>query len=198
MNDLPIDLQIQMLADGELGHDERSELLKSMEHHPQRWQQLALAFVDNQVVQEAIRQPAITEPIHTNLRRDSASSVKRQRGRFIRGWLAMAVCLSIGLLSGMWIPGDESNTTQPGAMSQSDDRTPAATEAARLTPTSLEDAISRSTSPIPIRFRRQLLQAGYVVNERQTNETVELPIGGSIDIPVRQVQIQYLGLAAYQ
>lgn len=63
---------------------------------------------------------------------------------------------------------------------------------------SLSEAMARSTLPIPTGFRREMLKAGYLVSENRETATVDLPIGGSVEIPIRTIEIEFLGLAAYQ
>ena len=61
-----------------------------------------------------------------------------------------------------------------------------------------EDAVARSATPAPDSFRARLLQSGYFVDENHTLASVTLPTGEQVEIPIRQVNVRYLGNAAYQ
>ena len=61
----------------------------------------------------------------------------------------------------------------------------------------LSDALSRCSTPIPDQFRRDMLSAGYVINEDHDIRKVSLPFGGTIEMPVRNFEVQYLGTSAF-
>ena len=65
-------------------------------------------------------------------------------------------------------------------------------------PMALAEALARSSTPVSAGFRRSLLEAGYFVDEVDKMAEVELPNGNSIRMPIRQVNIHYLGMSAYQ
>ena len=62
----------------------------------------------------------------------------------------------------------------------------------------LEDALARSIRPGSLDTHRAFLKAGYLVDESSEIASVELPTGNSVQMPVRQVKIRYLGNAAFQ
>ena len=62
----------------------------------------------------------------------------------------------------------------------------------------LAEALARSVKPISMEARRELLKAGYLINEVPQIANVQLPSGQAFEMPVRRFNIQYLGNAAYQ
>lgn len=58
---------LQRLVDGELSHDERARLLQSMEAYPEQWREVALALIEDRVMQRDIATlidlPGITQTV---------------------------------------------------------------------------------------------------------------------------------------
>src|ERR1035437_1404153 len=54
--DMPIDLQLDLLVDEELPDQARRALLKSLDHTPGRWRDLSIRFLQRQVENKALRQ----------------------------------------------------------------------------------------------------------------------------------------------
>jgi hypothetical protein len=67
-----------------------------------------------------------------------------------------------------------------------------------LTSLTLEDALARSGMPISVKTRRELMKHGYVVRESKTPTEVLLPTGIKIEVPVRHIDVDYLGAQTYQ
>ena len=188
---------IQLLADGQLSHDQRSRFLDSISDDPGQWRELALAFVENQVLNEALHENAQVNRIHrsqkadiVNMQQADASPARRM------SWLAVAASLAVGLLTGFLLFSGQS----PESVSGSSPRPEVGTDTAVEVPDSipLEEALARSARPVSLDARRELLRAGYFVDETRQVADVELPTGKLIQMPVREFKIHYLGNAAFQ
>ena len=54
-DDLPVDLQLDLLADGELPEAQRRELLERMDRAPAQWRGLAIRFLQQQTEKQSVR-----------------------------------------------------------------------------------------------------------------------------------------------
>lgn len=62
----------------------------------------------------------------------------------------------------------------------------------------ISEALSRCVTPVPDNFHRDMIAAGYLIDERQRITSVRLPTGEKMDIPIREIKIHELGMSAYQ
>ena len=211
--------QIQFLVDGELSNKDRHSFLRSLDETSGGWKQLALAFVEQQLMDEAFA------PLASEMKEASrepyvpkAPSVPwNQQVHSFRFWASFITAALVGFLCGVFGMSTSPNTftkSQPnitandltaGSMDSKDSRksdqeeTRTSGAASPINqPISLAEAISRSIHPIPTPFRHEMLKAGYRVFEDQKQATVKLPTGGSIELPIRDVQIKYVGISAFQ
>lgn len=104
-------LRFDRLVDGELSDDQRRALLASLDEKPEAWRGLALAFVEAQTWQRAMRQlvepreqPAIAPASQARSDRASAAAIpSRSRGRWSTAAgtsLAVAAALLVAFLLG--------------------------------------------------------------------------------------------------
>ena len=191
---------VQRFVDGDLDAKSRQQFLRQVEQSgdAQAWKQLALAFAEKQILDQSLLALANAEMANAPMSvpklagRPNLYSFKKSP---LLGIAALILVLLVGYVAGAW------STQLPGSASQLDsgvavvNRVPDSIESL---PLALSDALARRAWPIPDDFRRDLLQAGYVLNEDQQLEQVELPFGGTIEVPVRSIDIRFLGQSAYQ
>ena len=191
--------RIQLLADGELSHDDRRQFLAAIEQDSELWREIAVAFVEKQVLDAALAADQIRlEPNYSLPARNSDSNNRSA----LPWWIGIAASLVLGLLAGvLW----NSNPTAPSIAQHStsivrnNDRTAPNDPASESHPKlRLDEALARSVKPISMEARRELLKAGYLINEVPQIANVQLPSGQAFEMPVRRFKIQYLGYAAYQ
>lgn len=194
MNDF--ETSVQQMIDGELAHDDRIRLVEGLEAKPELWRQVGLAFLENQLLCETLKSTDGENASNSCSRTEHVGRPIVHPNRASRipviAWLtAMAACLLLGVFVG------SSSTTKGQSIAA---QTPAEDDLTEHPVVNAEfaDAIARSATPIPNHFRRELLKAGFLVNEVETLKTVMSPIGGSVDIPIREVEIKYLGNSIYQ
>lgn len=201
---------IQRLVDGELEHSARSKWLSELHEESASWRALALAFIEKQITDEALRDFQIADAPKDNnhdhaSRFAEATSAKPSNTslanlRHNAMWiLGLATCLLVGVFIGSEMttaPTDPVAVQTTDAPKQSeqpnkDRNDPTGT-------TELADALSRSGAPVPDDFRRALLRAGYSLRDKRTITNVSLPSGGQIELPVRDVDVTYVGLNSFQ
>ncbi len=186
---------IQKLVDGELEHQVRSQLLSSLESDSPVWRKIALAFVENQVFAEALRCP-----LEQKASRPVEEASEAQHGnRRLTVWLAgLAACLMLGFFVGFVLKAK----TPPRYSQARFDAVPSVNqgnaEAGDASNLALADALSRSVVPVPDEFRRALRKAGYSIQDKQTITNVDLPSGGQIELPIRRVNVTFVGLSSFQ
>lgn len=207
---------IQLLVDGELTHARRSEFLRGLSSDSKGWRDIALAFVERQVLDESLaakkdpRQTSILVQMPAEKRkiRPSSPSGKQLDSRSTRQWRSaalwsatIAACFFIGLALGKW--GNPSTTSNRDSVAAIAD-TPSNPQPLAKTPQEndggipLADALARAVYPIPVELRRELMKRGYLITELDQLSKVQLPTGQLVEIPVRQVAVTYLGNATYQ
>ena len=196
------EITLQLLVDGELSSAERNRFIRSLEQNPARYRRVALAYVEQQVTDEVCRDLVAHNPVENrnvcsdnSLRSNVTAHSKSGRPEIHKTiWF---VALAASLLLGVFI-GHANNISRRQSISKKDvpqQRIEAREAGSR---NRLADAIAKSPMPIPFEFRNRLLKAGYLISENETFTEVELPVGGTVSIPTRQVEIQYLGLSVYQ
>lgn len=196
---------MQQLVDGELSHSARSQWLSGVADDSALWRDLALAFVEKQITDEALcdfvqcdfvkdetsaQHPTQTQPIAVKQSTPSAGS-HASRSRVLMWVAGLAACLLAGFFVGSEFPESRSI---PMEVSNQVNETPAPA----VSSIGLADALSRSNAPVPNEFRRALLKAGYALKDRQTIANVTLPSGGRIELPVRDVDVTFVGLSSFQ
>ena len=191
--------RIQMLADGELSHDDRCQFLASIKQGSELWREIAVAFVEKQVLDVALGADQIRlEPKRSLPARNSDSNDRSA----LPWWIAIAASLVLGLLAGvLWNSNPTALTVaqhSTSIMRHNDGTASKELAAEELPKLRLDEALARSIKPISMQARRELLKAGYLVDEVPQIASVQLPSGQAIEMPVRRFNIQYLGNAAYQ
>lgn len=200
---------IDQLVDGELNHSTRSQWLSKLDPDSPLWRDLALAFVEKQVTDEALcgfSMPAATiqqKPVgsHINttgiLAPHSAVHTRTENRRWRPLlWLAgLAACL----LAGVFIGKQSVSRPNMTVVENNDGSNESSNlDASAKSTTDLADALSRSVAPVPVEFRRALMKAGYSLHDRRTITNVTLPSGGQIELPIRDVDVTYVGLDSFQ
>ena len=87
---------IELLVDGELTDERRRQLLLSCENQPERWREVALAFVEAQILRTEVR--SLVNDVAPSAQKNEQPILKRSRYDWLnRPWaLAAAVLVSIG------------------------------------------------------------------------------------------------------
>lgn len=188
--------KLQLLVDGELDQHSRTQLVEQCEKQTELWRQLGAAFVANQIINEVcinVRRDQCRRSLVAQANRSTTDNLKPSRPIPLTAWF---VALAASLLIGIFLGGFYNSPNFNPILVQSDTNQMAPPEKPEFL--DLADAISRSTLPIPTNFRRELLKAGFHVDELQRVTTVDLPIGGSVEIPIRHVEIKFMGSDLYQ
>jgi hypothetical protein len=197
---------IQRLVDGELEHPLRSQWLSSVAADSPLWRELALAFVERQLFDEALGALVSDDQPATRVKevgeREKVRTNNDSRSRSFRvSWIAgLAASLLIGFLTGgILYQGTDSTGMRiedPAPLNAAMESRGAETQ--RSDSIGLADALSRSVAPVPNEFRRALRKAGYSLRDRQTITNVSLPSGGQIEMPVRHVDVEFIGISTFQ
>lgn len=198
---------IRRLVDGELDHQSRSQWLAGITHDSPVWREVALAFVEKQLFDEALgtleteEQPTASVEVVDEKQMSRADNDSLHRSSAV-SWIAgLAACFLFGSLMGYILnrQGDVSamQVIEP-VPSKALLVKRSAAETTVPTPIGLADALSRSASPVPDSFRRALRKAGYSLSDRQRITNVSLPSGGQIELPVRHVDVKFIGISTFQ
>ena len=183
---------VQRLVDSDLSPRERNELLNRAGNE-NLWRSIALAFMEAQSLDQTFGDLKVSEDVE-----EAARLFPRRKLAFSNGvsvlWrygciAATAATLLLMLYSGSLLNQTTTEQTQTIAHAENshDDRA-----------IDLEEALARSGAPVPERFKLDLLHAGYLLSESNQVADVNLPFGGTVQMPVRKFDIRYLGQAAFQ
>ena len=186
MNRIPTEQTIDQLVHGELAWDDRNLVLQQIEEAPEMWRQLAIAFVEKQMLDEAattyLNQPQ-AQP--TNTKTLPARTHHSPAGM---GPLWTAACILLSICAGIWL-----NTLWSGPSR------PQPTEVVELDEeVGLEDALARCTGPEVELFRRELLREGILIDQTHDLRNVVLPNGHRVPMRLRGYRVEFLGAATYQ
>jgi hypothetical protein len=199
--------KIEKLVDGELSHADRSSLLDAIPNGSDHWKHIALAFVEKQIFDESMAEVFSDSPpskqhslAAKSFVSDGEARDDRMRLHAVR-WLAgLAACLLLGVFIGssLFATGNFSLTQNrnPTGIGPATELRPSPAEEANSI--GLAEALSRSGSPVPAEFQLALRRAGYSYADEQVMTEVSLPDGGAIEIPVRKVRVEYVGLNSFQ
>ncbi len=181
---------LRRLIDGELKPEERAQVIQRIDQQPEMWRRVALEFLHGQMLDRALGQHVahhIDErpPLRKRPRPDRLVALTPIANR-----LAMAAVFALMIALGYSL----------GRVGHSPPfRDPEPNHAAiDETELQLTDALAKCVTPVPDSFRRELLMAGYYLAENQRLARVALPTGGTLDMPVRQFDIHYIGQDAFQ
>ncbi len=200
---------MQKLVDGELRHDARSQWLAGLSYDSTLWRDMALAFVEKQVTDEALRDFVIADAVTRGSKQSmipiaiQASSLtttdSQDRWRISMWFAGLATCLLVGFFVGAEFKTSlpDTNDTQQMVASRPAKLSTQGSDAPALA-IGLADALSRSSAPVPNEFRRALLKAGYALKDRQAMTNVMLPSGGQIELPIRDVDVTFVGMNSFQ
>lgn len=195
-------LTLQKLVDNELNQKELDSLIDVVESDDQQGRLVAMAFIEKQLFDRVITQEMSKQvPDLTKAKNGTPDKPSRSR----RMLVAMAASVGFALLVG-FVSGQQFNQPQAigsaGAASSTEDsssnRIVETEQNFEFDEQALEDALARSWTPVPLGFKRELLRGGYVLQEQQRFTKVSLPGGDTIDVPIRKVNIEYLGQATIQ
>ena len=197
MNNNTQSKMIQKLVDGELSHNDRSQWMSGLTDGSETWRELALAFVEKQVIGEALEGITTEVPKAFVAPKNQIEETGSQRRARTLIWLVgLTACLLAGVFIGAQYAAQNSDSVVVNQDINS--QPPKQNIQEQDTAIGLADALSRSGSPVPNEFRRALLKAGYSLRDGQTIANVTLPTGGQIELPVRDVDVTYVGLRAFQ
>ena len=221
MNQLEFRADMQRLADGELTQEQRARVLRAMPAEAGQWRELALAFVERQILDESLMgteqvggapNGSANEctAIRLNVQPDKTLRNGRSRPERSGNWnaralwiAAIAASLLIGIALGNWRANGDSNNSNSLAETRVSPTDADRTDIASATQQEhsgmpLAEALSRASYPIPVDLRRELMKCGYLITELDQLSKVQLPTGQLVEMPVRQVAVTYLGNATYQ
>lgn len=190
---------IQRLVDGELTHHARSQLLSGIADDSRLWREISLAFVEKQLLDEALGTLIDDAPQSSQIELGDEEPLARvasttSHHSSVKSWIAgLAACLIVGFFLGFVL-----NKGGGPPVMQVDDPSPSKALLVERSSIDLADALSRTAVPVPNEFRRALRKAGYSLSDRQTITNVSLPSGGQIELPVRQVDVKFVGISSFQ
>ncbi len=217
MKKTDIRADLQRLADGELRQEQRTQILRAMPVDSGHWRELALAFVERQILDESLmgtehigetpsggagERPTLRlniQPV-TNFTNGRSRQDRSARGSARALWIAaIGASLMIGIALGNWQSRSTSNATGPVAVIPKAQVSPhPANDVQNPSGMPLAEALSRTTYPIPVDLRREMMKRGYLITELDQLSKVQLPTGQLVELPVRQVAVTYLGNETYQ
>jgi hypothetical protein len=119
-------LDLQRIVDGELSHELRAELLRSLGPDSSQWQELALLLLEDQELSKQIRSEPPLEPlslVRAGLESDVLRTTHSKKSSL--GYRLLAVCaiFSVGLGSGIWfkaIAPESASTSQASSLTKSE------------------------------------------------------------------------------
>ena len=189
---------IQLLVDGELSHDDRCQFLSTIDRGSELWCEIAVAFVEKQILDASLG----GNPADIETAAPLATRQPTPKKQALPLWIAIAASLLLGLLAGTWW---NSNTNAPSiaegpTVTRNQDTTTASGNESNggQPQLQLDEALARSVKPISLQAKRELLKAGYLIDEVPQMASVRLHSGQAIEMPIRQFNVHYLGNAAYQ
>ena len=211
---ISLDRMMDRMADGELSSDEQRNLLLKCEEED-RWRELALTYVESQVLGGELSQPSFLSDVNASSKEMAAPS--RNNSKPSRDWnvmsLAAAVLLSLGLGYGLgwWWQGDSNlSSLQMAKDNQTSPAPPIVKNKVQTVPYYVSDALNgkrQVTLPIveasdlgpnwqqqlqrtslPEDLVRELHSKGMKVRHRRTMEHVRLEDGRVMIIPIDYFQ----------
>ncbi len=185
---------LQRLVDGELCSDERADVIRQLDQYPDGWRRVALEFLHQQLLNQAIGDDVADHlPASQQIGAiESKPTMPRILNKYWTNPIATVVILLLMVSLGYSL-AQLGNRFDAVAEDSS-----AAIQAESESKLSLADALAKCVTPVPDSFRREMLSAGYFLVEDQQLAQVTLPTGGTIEMPVRQFDIHYIGEAAFQ
>ena len=210
------DVTIQLIVDGEMSIKRREQLLHGLHHDDPTWKRLACAFMANQSLDKVIGKMVDAEygadmsgalPLRmgsdgqvetlknhqpTNSHLAQEKTLPRNKSFLGLRQLSLAICVAIALCAVSFGIGKAwfsetvvVETAVPATDGVASDL-------------SFSEALSRCVTPVPDDFHRDMIKAGFLIDERQRITSVRLPTGEKMEIPIREVQVHELGMSAYQ
>lgn len=159
--------QIQRLADGQLGFEERARLLREIDRgHISKWREVALMLVERDILAEA-----------------SVGSVSTRKAPATFARLAVAACLAIVCFA----LGRMMNA-QPAGVQEVAQSVPAS-----LPPLKSEAAYPVPSPALLLSTNEQLASSGYEASMLTRYVRANLDDGRQVVIPVSQVLLGYRG-----
>jgi hypothetical protein len=213
MNAQDFETQLQRLVDAELDHGSRCRFLNQIPNASANWRKIAVAFVEQQLMNEALGRSRLADSAATavpnsievaarNPLERVQTPVRRRAPGNPSWWTTLTICIFLGFVSGLFWSNRSAAKPESGPGIIRESRTP---EINRIPAASnitgeleLADALARSSQPLPVEFRRELMKFGYLITERDQISKVELPTGHWIEMPVRTVAVRFLGTNTYQ
>jgi len=190
--------QIDRLVDGELSDTERRALLLRLESEPDGWRRCALAFLEAQCLRETFAAPAICEVRPVATPRDARPSYSR-RWRHAASLSALAASIVAAFAAGWALrqkPLDDVQhapiATSVGSETKETALTPehAPAEVAANPPQPPELVVN---DPIVKRWE----ELGFRAQRQKRLVSVELNDGRKVELPVNEIQLEYVGSRTY-
>ena len=157
---------LQRCVDGEMSETEQQEYLRQLEHAPNGWRSLALAFVEHQLWSRA-GQSWIDDPEPIAAETHGPAIMNSRQNSWLRSAALLASCLlavGLGYLGGTyWRPGS------PGAMSIA---------SPGISPTGTKETESLSGVP-----NGQLASVGEVEFKNGSGSSIPLPLIDATKLP---------------
>jgi anti-sigma factor RsiW len=190
----PVDCrQIDRLVDGELSGNERRELLLRLESEPDGWRRCALAFLEAQSWRETFAAPA-SGADHPVVMPRAVHSVRIRRWRYGAMLTALAASIAVAFAAGWALhqrPALEAPDKPIANSGESDSKEtaqvpePAPVDVAANLPHRAEP----DANDLLVKRWEEL---GYRAERQKRQISVELRDGRKVDVPVDEIQLEYV------
>ena len=198
--------QLQRLVDSELSHEERQIFLSEIERTPELWREVALAFVERQVLEQELGS------MFQAVVKDPEKSVTKSPSYKRTLWpaaLAALLMLSLGFAAGQFFTQQASRGKPAGVVSANNaprESSDASQPSYRLKLSAMSQTGSPQTIEVPIYEQAQLQRQspaqqandalsarGYAVDWDTNYLTGQLQDGRRLIVPVKSPAIHYYG-----
>ncbi len=175
-----LDRSIDLLIDGELDEGARRILLEKLDAEPDGWRRCALAFLEAQAWQSAVKiaaKPA-SNPVFV-----LSKPIKKNAAM---SWLARAACVLVVFAVG-WSLGRNRGESRPTEVVRAAPTIAPTTVAAR--PTESETPPPQAPSYLQAKLERE----GFKIEQRVMIVPGRTPSGQRVNIPIEQTKVRFVG-----
>ncbi len=179
--------EIDALVDGELNDTYRYDLLQRIEQEPAQWRRVALAFLEAQSIQTALRTPS-KEIAPLKLIQPAAPKIAVSNPFSWRDFAILACCMLASLFLGYAFAHHQAGVIEPTPSNlavATAPQSPTIQSASTQQPVML----ARSLSP---EAKLELEKQGFLVQEQPRLVHVEVQ-GRSVPVYYHQVTLRYVG-----
>lgn len=191
---------LEALVDGELTEADRTELLRSLEADGTSWRRLAMAFLADQALRQALRphdggMGARAMPVLAAAQPPARQPERfARRLRWARGLAACLVCAALAFLAGVQVgrPDVSMDARGTGNRAPADEGSQVQMATHPVGPL----APPSSGTPIPTlspNARRELERMGFIVVERPRVLSVRRQDGQPVPVLVNEIELQFVG-----